>query len=44
MVGENFEIYPSEMAKNTPNHSPWLKKPLRFTLSEVAKNAPNHPP
>ena len=44
MVGENFEIYTSEMAINTPNHSARLKKILRFTLSEMATNAPNHPP
>jgi hypothetical protein len=33
MAGENFEIYPSEMAENAPNnHPPWLEKILRFAL------------
>ena len=37
MVGENFEIYPSEMAKNAPNHPPWLEKILRFTHQKWLK-------
>ena len=37
MVGENFEIYPSEMAKNAPNHPRWLEKILRFAYLKWLK-------
>ena len=44
MVGENFEIYPSEMAKSTPNHSLWLKKSFEIYPTETAKMNLNHTP
>ena len=32
MVGESFEIYLSQMAKNALKCPPWLEKILKFTL------------
>ena len=43
MVGENLEIYSSEMAENTPNRPPWLEKILILSLLKCLK-IPNHPP
>ena len=38
MVGEHFEIYTSEMTKNTLLNPPsWLEKILRFTLLKWLK-------
>ena len=37
MVGENFDIYTSKMAKNAQNRPPWLEKILKFTLLKWLK-------
>ena len=37
MVGENFEIYTTEMAKMNLKSPPWLEKILRFTLLKWLK-------
>ena len=37
MVGENFEIYTTEMAKMNLKSSPWLEKILKLTLLKQVK-------
>ena len=41
MVGENFEILRSDVAKNVSNHPPLLEK-IEIYLSEMAENVSNH--
>ena len=43
MVGENFEIFRSDIAKNVSNHPPGLEK-IEIYLSEKAENVSDHPP
>ena len=39
MVGENFEIYTSEMAKNAPKSSTMVRETFEIYTSAMAKNA-----
>ena len=44
MVGENFEIYLSQMAKNALKLSTMVGENLEIYLSQMAKNALKCPP
>ena len=42
MVGETFDIYPSKMPENTPNHPPWLEKILKTSTVECLEMGKFH--
>ena len=44
MVGENFEIYLSQMVKMHLNYPPLLEKILKFTCHKLLKMHLNYPP